>query len=645
MKKSIRINLILMLAVVMAVFGFSPAMAHCDEFDEFLQNEWQDTMESDYLTMHSSVYDYRSLGLEKPEVTLGDINYDEYTEAVRTGNEALDKLHAFDYEELDDTQKIHYKAYENYLENLNGMYSHPELQFMFRPYTGYLSNVLDYFSDFLFLEKQDVDDYLTLIAELPGYIEQMKAMTERQAEAGFFLDDLAYSDEMYELNELIEKGEQNPMIINFEDNIDKFGGVTDEERAAYKEKNRVLILDSLIPALRDVRSFLSALKGSRSVPTGALIEYDPDNCGTDGLEYYKYLVRYYSSSDESLQEIFDYLTKALIEMGDYIDWVIEEDPEFKGLAAIEDLDSLEDVLSYLQDNLEGFPKGPDVDYSPSYLPPGSNDFAMAYYIPAPVDNIKQNIIRVNKENISDTNTLYFTLAHEGFPGHLYQFTWYQASDEFIPLRHEMSFSGYEEGWANYVERIMMDRSSLDHTSAEYIVFNEYLAYILYSGADIAVNGLGYDLDKLTEWIDSVGMNSEYAEELFEISVEMPGSYIPYGYGAAKFWEFRERAEQALRNDFDLEEYHEVLLRNGPRPFSMVEEDLRNYVESKGKTLPDEFVFFETEMNKNKSFLSGALIRYLAGAAVVLVAALIVILINRRRKKLAEEEITESVDSL
>jgi len=270
---------------------------------------------------------------------------------------------------------------------------------------------------------------------------------------------------------------------------------------------------------------------------------------------------------------------------------------------------------------------------------------MAYYIPAPVDNIKQNIIRVNKENISDTNTLYFTLAHEGFPGHLYQFTWYQASDEFIPLRHEMSFSGYEEGWANYVERIMMDRSSLDHTSAEYIVFNEYLAYILYSGADIAVNGLGYDLDKLTEWIDSVGMNSEYAEELFEISVEMPGSYIPYGYGAAKFWEFRERAEQALRNDFDLEEYHEVLLRNGPRPFSMVEEDLRNYVESKGKTLPDEFVFFETEMNKNMSFLSGSLIRYLAGAAVVLVAALIVILINRRRKKLAEEEITESVDSL
>ena len=83
MTKGLRTALILMLAVAISAFGFAPAFAHSDEFDEFLQNEWQDTVESDYLTMHSSVYDYRSLGLEKPEVTLGDVNYDEYTEYVK----------------------------------------------------------------------------------------------------------------------------------------------------------------------------------------------------------------------------------------------------------------------------------------------------------------------------------------------------------------------------------------------------------------------------------------------------------------------------------------------------------------------------------------------------------------------------------
>ena len=642
MKKYIRISLTLMLAVVISAFSFSPAMAHSAEFDEFLQNEWQDSMESDYLSMHGSVYDYKALGLDKPEVTLGDINYDEYYETVRIFQETLDKLRSFDYNELDKAQQVHYAAYEKSLENLIGMYSYPEFQFMFRPYTGYLSNILDYFADFSFLEKQDVEDYLTLIAELPAYIEQMEEITEIQADAGFFLDDLAYSDEMYELNELIEKGEQIPLIINFEDNIDKFDGVTDEERAAYKEKNRELILSYFIPELRDVRSFLSGLKGSRSVPTGALTEYTADKSGADGPEYYKSLISYYSCSDESPEEMYGYLNKALIEILDYIDWILDEDPEFEGTETIEGLDSLDDVLSYLKDNMEGFPEGPDVDYSPSYLPPGSNDFAMAYYIPAPVDNIRQNIIRVNKENISDINTLYYTLAHEGFPGHLYQFTWFQSSEEFVPLRHELTFSGYEEGWANYAEWIMMDRSGIDHTSAEYTVFNEYLAFILYSAADIAVNGLGYDVSQLEEWLESAGLNSGYAEELYEVSVEMPGSYIPYGYGVCKFLEFRERTEQALGRHFDIEEFHKVLLTYGPRPFSLVEEDLKEYMNSKGKELPDDFVFLASEMNTSSVF-SSSLIRFLAGAAVVMAAAVIVIIINVKRRKMELEEITESVD--
>ena len=80
-----------------------------------------------------------------------------------------------------------------------------------------------------------------------------------------------------------------------------------------------MILDELIPALRDVKSFLSRLKGSRSVPTGALIEYTPENSGVDGLEYYKSLVRYYSSSDESLEEILDYLSAESLSIKKSID--------------------------------------------------------------------------------------------------------------------------------------------------------------------------------------------------------------------------------------------------------------------------------------------------------------------------------------
>ena len=642
MKKTLKKTAVIFLAVMMTFLSAVPAYAGSDEFSDHLYDEWKETVESDYLTMHSSVYDWRELGLTKPEVTFGDVSLDSFRETVSYAEEALEKLHEFDIEELDETEWHDYMAFEAYLENSIDMYSYPEFQFMFRPFTGYLINVIDYFADFMFYEKQDVEDYLTLIEELPSYIDQMKKFTEAQAKEGYFLADLGYTDAMSELNEMIEKGENCPLVVNFENNIDGFDGISDAEKAEYKERNRTLISESIIPAIRDVRAFLSELKGSRSVQSGALIEYEPGEGTADGLEYYKALVKYSASSSDSLENIFDYLTKAITESYDYLDWLFENDTEFTSPGKIEGMESIEDVLSYLRANMQGFPEGPDVDYTPSYLPPGSNDFAMAYYIPAPVDNIRQNIIRVNKQNTNDLNTLYYVLAHEGFPGHLYQFTWYQASEGYKPLRHELTFMGYEEGWANYVERTMLLRSGLDKTSAEYLYLSEILSFMIYAASDIAVNGLGYDQEELSEYIENVGFDPAYAEELYELSVEMPGSYIPYGYGAARFLEFRERAEQALGDDFDEEEFHEVLLTYGPRPFELVEEDLEAYVESKGERLPDDFTFFGSELPEKTIFEAYPLLKYLAGLIVVIIAAVIVIIINKKRRKM-DAEITDSVD--
>lgn len=651
MNKLLRKSLIVLMSVILMSLSFTPAMADTEsDFDAFLEKEWKDTMEEDYLTMHSSVSDWRKLGLEKPEVTLGDINYDEFKETVDIAEEALNKLHEFNIEELSEARQCDYRAYENYLECLIGMYSYPDLQFMFRPYTGYLTNVTDYFADFPFYEKQDVEDYLTLIAELPSYIEQMKEFTTQQAEKGYFLDDLSYSDEMSELNEQVEKGEKNPMILNFNDNIDKFDGITEAEKKEYKEKNKDIVLNEIIPAYRDVRSFLTKLKGSRSVETGALVEYtDNDN---EGKTYYENLVRYYTSSNDSMEDIFNYLNKALKDVNAYYEDLIDTNPDFEEPAVIENMEELDDFLTYLREHMDGFPKGPEVDYTPSYLPEGSNDFAMAYYIPAPVDNVKQNIIRVNKEQTSDVNTLYYTLAHEGFPGHLYQFTWFQSQENYVPLRHEMSFMGYEEGWANYVEKVMLDRSGLDYMSAEYLALDEILAYALYGAADIAVNGLGYDVDQLSQWIEESGFNKSFAQDIYDISVEMPGSYLPYGFGVCKFWEFRERVQAALGDDFDLEEFHYQILNNGPRPFDLVEDDLKAYVESKGASMKDDFTFLEHERTpemgpaSTEKSLTSVLIPVIA-VLIIVIAVLVFLIVRSRRKPKGEleYEIVEKAETM
>lgn len=627
MNRYLRMIGIPVLVLLMTVTFAVPAAADTQaDFDQFLQEDWEETVESDYLTMHTSVYDYKSLGLEKPEVTLGDIDYEEFKESVDSAQETLDKLHAFDPEELSDSQKYDYYIYEFYLESLRDLYKYPNLNDMFRPYTGYLTNVTDYFSDFPFYEKQDVEDYLTLVAEIPDYIEQMKTLTREQAEQGYFLDDYSVDDAMFELNEFIEAGEENTMIVNFEDNLDKFDGLTEEEKEAYKARNREIVLEGIIPAYQGVRSLLSELKGSRAA-VGGICDYP------DGSDYYDALVRYNCSTDMTIEEIFEFLTKAGVEGNAYLEKLLKGNPDFDASETIKHLQDLDDILSYLQDHMEGFPEGPDVEYTPSYLPPGSNDFAMAYYVVAPVDNIHRNIIRVNKANMSDVNTMYYTLAHEGFPGHLYQFTWHQAQEDYKPFRHELTVMGYEEGWACYVERIMLERSGLDELTAEYLAMEDMLSYVMYAGADIAVNGLGYSPDELGDWLEEMGYSREIQDMMYNISLESPGSYLPYGFGAAKFWSLRQRTEDALGEDFDEEEFHYQLLNHGPRQFELVEEDLNTYVASKGGQLPDDFTFFSSSPVKRGMSDRAKIAAVVLGLAVL--AVIIVAVRRRKRSRMAQ----------
>jgi hypothetical protein len=345
-------------------------------------------------------------------------------------------------------------------------------------------------------------------------------------------------------------------------------------------------MTGVIPSYKKARDTLAGLRGSRSV--GAKCEH------SDGRDYYEWSSRYYCSSDDSMENKLAFITKAFKEGRMHYITVINSNPSLPGGATIEDLESLDDVMDFLRGNMGGFPEGPDVDYTLSYLDPRiTSDYTMAYYKHSPWDNIKRNIIRVNSKNVGDINTLYYTLSHEGFPGHMYQMTWYQNSD-CNPLRHTIGAMGYQEGWACYVEKIMLDRSSLDMVSAEELAFNDFLSYLMYAGADIAVNGLGYDKEQLRLWLNEIGMGDDFTDDLYDAAISTPFMYLPYGYGCAKFWELRERTQSALGDKFDMEDYHLQLLTNGPRSFDLIESDLKTYVESQGCVWPEDYTFFASE---------------------------------------------------
>ena len=587
MKKLLYKSAAILMAAAVGLGSYIPVFAEENQdnadFDAFLTSEFVEAMESDYMSMHYAVKDYESYGITKPDLTIGDASKESYDDAKESAEESLKKLEAFDYESLSDRQKTDYDTYKASLQETIDLNSYPMLDSLFNSSSGIINNLLTNFTEFVFYRQEDVDDYLAVLATVPDYIDQALELTKQQAAQGFFLSDSQLDDTESDIQKFTEKTDDNQLIVIFDEAMDAANFLTDAQRADYKAKNRDLVLNSYIPAYTKAGEELEKLRGSASYEGGLC------NYSNGGKDYYEALARTKSSTSLSVQEQFDFLNSFVSDQVTEMINLYRKDPniydEFDSQTV--DVTSPEDILSQLQNNLQDYPKGPDVTYTASYLDASvANDSIMAYYVNPPIDDPTDNVIKINGSNISDTNELYGTLAHEGFPGHLYQTTWFLATNP-NPIHAAISEIGYTEGWAMYAEVNQYAHSSLSANVAEMQKINTTLGYTMDAAADLAVNGLGYTVEDLAEWLDQLGLNSSSAQSLYDFVVSQPGVILPYGYGMAKFLTYQQQAKDALGSSYDAVELNTVLLTGGARTFEQVDKDVENYLNEKtGKTAAD-----------------------------------------------------------
>ena len=547
------------------------------DFDKFLDEVFVQLNEDDYLTLHYAVRDYQAYGITKPELTVGDASWESFQNVVDEYNEILSRLHAFDYDSLSATQKNDYDALSFYLEHAAQLNSYPGVASYFGPGDGIHDQLLTNFTEFVFYEKQDIDDYLTVLADVPNYLADAIDVTKRQAEKGFFLTDAALDGTLESIANFTAKTKDNQLIVIFDENVAALDGLSDEEIKAYQKQNRELVLNKIIPAYEKTARELENLRGSRTYE-GGLCKY-PDG----GADYYSALVSYKTSSNDSIQSQLDLCTDVLRDLiNDYITLVMT-DPAAEEAYELESVPTKtpEEVLEYLSTHLDDYPPSADVTYRYSYLDPSvANDSVIAYYMTPAVDSYRDNVIRINGDNVSDENDLYETLAHEGFPGHLYQNTWYLATKP-SPVRSLLGFIGYSEGWAMYSQMVAWDISGLSEGAVKLHKIYSALSYIEDAAVDLGVNGLGWDVSDLETYLNSIGLNPDSAPDLYDYVIQYPGMLLPYGVGLARFMTMREIAEESLGKSFVLKDFHEVLLTNGERPFDLVQADLNAYLGKNG----------------------------------------------------------------
>ena len=204
----------------------------------------------------------------------------------------------------------------------------------------------------------------------------------------------------------------------------------------------------------------------------------------------------------------------------------------------------------------------------------------AFYMIPPLDRYLENTIYINNGSL-DEASLFSTLAHEGYPGHLYQSVYFHSKNT-IPLRSIFSFLGYSEGWATYVEcEAYAYDAGVDSNVLKVMSLNNSITLSVYAALDIYINYEGWNRQQTADYLARFfgALDSSVTDEIYNSIAGDPCYYLAYHGGYLEIMEMRRIAEATLGNEFNLKAFHQFVLDLGDCPFSLANQRLMEWLEA------------------------------------------------------------------
>lgn len=430
--------------------------------------------------------------------------------------------------ELTLHQRQIYFSLEELIEQSNELLELPDYASTLGASTGLIANTDTLLSEFYILSEADADLYLSFLNDVPRFLGEVEKEIDHQESIGYLPSAYTF-DELLDREDDLTELEEHPYLESFISNI-KEANLPQDTVDSYTSQVTSILSDTVIPAYQSFFDYLEEKEKSASSGKG-LCNYD------QGKEYYALLAKSYTGTDMTPDEMMSYLQqKTARDIGDMSRIIMTDQSVLDRLDDMEiPTDNPEQILSTLREKtLETFPAIDNTDYQISYLPEALEvDNIVAYYLTPPYDLASRNVIRVNRDHTDgDDALLWTTLAHEGFPGHLYQTQYYTQYIFEYPAERLLTTSGVQEGWALYVERLSLDWAGFDSNLADVYALNSSVSMAVSAMADIGVNYMGWNASELGDFLlDYFGeLENDELQELYESLISDPAVYLAYGVG-------------------------------------------------------------------------------------------------------------------
>lgn len=567
---SVGIFLAAVLSIIYAAI-LSPAGKSTGSFSEFCTTLFREEMKSNTMNLHFTLKDPKAAGIDSYEITLGSLSGDSPHNQARQLKKLSEELKKYSHRSLKGKDRLTCRLLSDYISRQQNLAAYPYYDEPLTPSGGVTSQLPVLLAEYTFRNTRDIKDYLGLLSQMDTYFSGILDYEQKKADAGLFMSDEACLKVIEGCEVFTEHPDDNFLIDTFSNRLNAMDWLTDTQKNAYLKQHSKVLSDHVIPAYRQMIKGLTMLLG-RGHNNWGLCNFP------EGKAYYEAVVSADTGCDDSVEDLFSQITKARREDLTFCQNLLEKNPKLASQSPKPDAALKEEnaMLSRLQKEiLTDFPAPPQTEVEICHVDPVLSEYlAPAFYITAPIDDISHNRIYINDAK-NDTDIYYFTtLAHEGYPGHLYQ-TICTASYGAPEVRSLLNYPGYTEGWATYTEMQAFYYAGLDPDLASLLQHNQAATLSLYATADIGIHYFGWEKEKIAAFWSEYGVDdTATVKRITDLILEEPGNYLKYYVGYLKFRQMREQL--ALENkSFSVSAFHEAILRTGPSPFSVLEETVRD----------------------------------------------------------------------
>ena len=535
------------------------------QFQSFTRALFQKELATNTISLHYTLKDPSAYQLEGMPVSFGGVSTDvkKTFENIASYQDTLSK---FDLHTLSSENKLTHQILSSYLETAARGCEYLLYQEPFSPVIGIHAQLPLLLSEFAFYDSGDIDTYLELLGETPNYFANLIDFEKEKAATGLFMPDYQVDAVISFCQSFLDMGTDNYLFSSFEERLKQVDGLTSEKMKSYLTLNQAQVEHKVFPAYENLIGQLRLLKGSGTNEMGLC--YLPK-----GKEYYEHLTHQQTGIRASVPTLQAMAETQISQDAKDVQKYFAKDVEASSDLLLENVTSILDSLK--KKSASAFPQIPQVNTQVKFVPSDMEDFlSPAFYMIPPIDTFSENVIYINKAQTPGGISLFTTLAHEGYPGHLYQ-TVYFASKNPDPIRSILDYGGYVEGWATYAEMMSYYMAPMKRSEALLFQKNASIVLGVYALADMGIHYDGWSLEDTINHFASYGLDDpDSVKEIYELIIGTPGNYLKYYLGYVSIYQLKKEIAWEMGDDFSQKKFHEALLDVGPAPFDIVEEYVR-----------------------------------------------------------------------